>query len=290
MKIATLGPQGTYSEEAARYYHRLHYADEPLEIVFTTVNRSLWLVQNRQADLAIVPVENMIDGLIGSTFDALIEYQDFVKVCDEIHLPIAHVLATKPETDWKRIKKILSHPSPLNQCQNRLEQMFPEAELIPVLSTAEATETVLKDDTDSSAAICNRSNAESKKMKIFEGQIQDYAVNETRFLVCALQDGVVTGNDLTLMVVRYGTNQPGQLFQTTKHLADAGVDLTFVQSRPYKIKPQDYLLIFEFIGHKSDHHVEQALKNIELQVRQSDGWKKILGSFPRRERINHHGD
>jgi prephenate dehydratase len=285
MKIATLGPQGTYAEQASIIFaKRLGLRRDEVEIHFTTVNNSLRMVQNLQADYAVIPAENMIDGIIGSSFDALIEFQDFVKVCDEVHLWISHVLASGPKVNWEKIDTIYSHPSPLNQCQNHLEELFPNARLIPVQSTTEAAKIVLNDPESRSAAICSRVNAISHQMTIFEEEIQDYTSNETRFLVCALKDGIPSGNDLTLLAVRYGSNQPGQLFQTTKFLADAGVDLTFIHSRPYKVKPQEYVLIFEFVGHKSLPNIESALKNIEMQVRCTDGWKKILGSYPRRER------
>jgi prephenate dehydratase len=285
LKIAILGPQGTYSEQAAlRFAKRLKIPSEKTELIYTNVQNSLRLVQNLQTDYAVVPVENMIDGLIGSTFDTLIEFQDFVKVCDEIHLPISHILAAPPGFDWSKLERIYSHPSPLNQCQNRLGELFPKADLIPLLSTAEAAQNVLHDPMMKSAAICSMETANVNNMSIFAQEIQDYAFNETRFLVCALKDGEPTGNDRTMLAVRFGSNQPGQLFQTAKFFADAKIDLTFIQSRPYKIKPQEYVIIFEFNGHKSALEIETALKNIELLVRASDGWKKILGSYPKRER------
>jgi prephenate dehydratase len=285
LKITTLGPKGTYSEQASLLFaRRMGVKPEKVQLEFTTTNLSLRLVQNRKVDYAVVPAENMIDGLIGSTFDALIEYQDFVKVCDEVHLPFSHVLAAHPESSWENIQCIYSHPTALNQCQNHLAELFPHASLIPVLSTAEAASMVLNNPAHNTAAICSPTAAQEKKMMIYNGDIQDYATNETRFLVCALTDNAPSGNDRTLLAVRYGANRPGQLYLTTKHFADAGIDLTCIQSRPYKIKPQEYVLIFELVGHKSTPQVEMALKNIELQVRTLDGWKKILGSFPKRER------
>lgn len=285
LKITTLGPKGTYSEQASLLFaKRIGVKPEKVQMEFSTTNLSLRLVQNRMVDYAVIPAENMIDGLIGTTFDALIEYQDFVKVCDEVHLPFTHVLATHPEGSWEQIKFIYSHPTALNQCQNHLAELFSKAGLISVLSTAEAAKIVLNRDDRLAAAICSPVVAKENKMLIFNGDIQDYTVNETRFLVCALTDNAPTGNDRTLLAVRYGVNYPGQLFQTAKFFADTGVDLSCIQSRPYKIKPQEYVLIFELVGHKSNPQVEVALKNIELQVRALDGWKKILGSFPKRER------
>lgn len=290
LKIATLGPQGTYSEQATLLFaKRIAPLTSETEIIFTTINNSLRLVQNNLADFAVVPVENMIDGLIGTTFDALIEFQDFVKVCDEIHLPISHSLGAAPGANWDQIQKIFSHPSALNQCQNHLEELFPEASLIPVMSTAEAATRVLQDQALQTAAICSRAAIQANGLVCFPGEIQDYNLNETRFLVCSLTDSAPSGNDRTLLAVRYGENRPGQLYQTAKYLADAKVDLSFVQSRPYKVKPQEYVLIYEFNGHKSQPEIQTALRNIELQVRNSGGWKKILGSYPKREREQNNG-
>jgi chorismate mutase/prephenate dehydratase len=285
LKITTLGPQGTYSEQAALIFANL-YRNEPgvPAIQFTSINNSLRLVQNRQADFAVIPAENMVDGLIGASFDALIEFQDFVKVCDEIHLPINHVLAAPAGVAWDKVRTIYSHPSALNQCQQQLENFFPSTNLIPVVSTAVAAQAVCNDLEQISAAICSREMANNNNMQIYEREIQDYSYNETRFLVCALNDSPPSGNDRTLLAVRYGSNKPGQLFETAKHFAENGIDLTFVQSRPYKVKPQEYVLIFEFVGHKSDPSVEAGLRDIELQVRASNGWKKVLGSFPKREK------
>jgi prephenate dehydratase len=290
LKIATLGPKGTYSEQAAlSFANRISPSISNVEIIFTTINNSLRLVQNNQVDYAVVPAENTIDGLIGSTFDALIEFQDFVKVCDEISLTIKHSLGAAPGVNWNNIQLIYSHPSALNQCQNHLEELFPEATLIPLISTAEAADRVLRDQSLTTAAICSPASVQAYGLITYPGEIQDYLFNETRFLACSLTDSAPTGNDRTLLAIRYGENRPGQLYQTAKYLAEAQVDLTFIQSRPYKVKPQEYVLIYEFNGHKSKPEIQVALRNIELQVRNSGGWKKILGSYPKRERKDTNG-
>lgn len=283
MKIATLGPQGTYSESAVELLAQRYHSLNP-EIIFTTINNALKLVQNKQVDFAVLPVENVIDGFIGSSFDALWEYGDWVKVYDEVHLPITHILAGKPGIDWAEVSKIYSHPSALNQCQHQLAEFFPKADLIALNSTAEAAQRVIHDADPNSAAVCNRKILKNQQLIAFGEKIQDYEYNETRFLVCSLQASQPTGNDRTLLAVRYGINRSGQLYQTAKHFADQGVDLTFVQSRPSKLKPQEYIIFFEFIGHQSDKNVEAALKAIELQVTQTNGWHKVLGSYPQIER------
>jgi len=288
MRIVTLGPKGTYSEEAAILYQQQSRGEtDSAEIAFYNIHRCLLEVESFKADYAILPAENMVDGIIGLTFDTLIEYHDFVKVCDEVHVEINHVLANKTGKREK-IKEILSHPSALNQCARNLSSNYKDIPQIPILSTAEAAR---KSSTEeSTAAICSAQTAVKYGLKIIEANLADYSNNVTRFFVCALTDSPPTGNDRTLLAVRFGENRPGQLHKITGLLAKEHIDLTFIQSRPYKVRPQQYVLIFEMIGHKSDPRLKKAFLEIEQVVRETEGWKKVLGSYPHRERKVHHDD
>lgn len=282
MRIVTLGPKGTFSEEAALLYQRqVGNRVEKDSIKFFSILNCLQELESFRADRAILPAENMVDGIIGSTFDALIEYHDFVKVCDETHVEITHVLANKTGSA-KDIEQILSHPSALNQCAHNLVVHFPEIPQVPALSTAEAAVKAAEDET--AAAICSFRTAKEYGLKVVRDRLGDYPNNVTRFFVCGLTDSPPSGNDRTLLAVRFGENHPGQLHRITGFFAESSIDLTFVQSRPYKIRPQQYVLIFEMIGHKSDPRLKKAFNQIEQEVRQSEGWKKVLGSFPYRER------
>ncbi len=281
MKIATLGPRGTYSEQASRIYAQRLAIDSP-EIEFTTVDRSLRYVETRLANVAIVPVENMVDGVIGSTLDAIIEHHDFVKVCDEVNVKISHVLATAIDTSLSEIECIYSHSSALNQCSSRLSHLIPKAKLIPVGSTSEAAKYVKENGKGKHAAICSREAALEYNLKILNNDIQDYSNNMTRFMVCALTDSPYTGRDKTLMAIKPGKDRPGILYGLLKELAVRNVNMTFIQSRPYKIRPNEYVFVVEITGHKTEPHIEAALCDIEKQIRESDGWKKILGSYPYR--------
>lgn len=282
MKIVTLGPKGTYSEEAALLYQEQATGQtKPDEIGFFNIHQCLLEVESFRADRAVLPAENMVDGIIGLTFDTLIEYHDFVKVCDEVHVGIDHVLANKTG-DPTKIRQILSHPSALNQCARQLSTEFPEIPQIHVLSTAEAAQRATEDQ--ECAAICASHTAAEYGLEIIKPNFADYPNNVTRFFVCALTDSPPSGNDRTLLAVRFGENRPGQLHKITGILAEEDIDLTFIQSRPYKVRPQQYVLIFEMIGHKSDPGLKKAFLQIEQVVRETEGWKKVLGSYPHRER------
>lgn len=280
MRLITLGPQGTFSEEAAKRFYVRAQSDSPLTLNYATIPGCLQGVKRFQADYAVLPAENMVDGIIGTTFDALIDFHDSIKVCDELHLSVQLVLAAAPGVNLSDVRVVLSHPSPLSQCGNNLTKLVPGVIQQPTESTAAAAETV-KSRTDS-VAICSPDTAEKYGLTVLQDSLADYPQNETRFLVCALADSPPTGDDRTLLAVRFGANHPGQLHQITGILADRGIDLSFVQSRPYKVRPQDYVLLFELVGHKNDPQVEKGLALIEQLVRKTDGWKIILGSFPHR--------
>lgn len=282
MKLVTLGPKGTFSEEAALLFYRRFPMEINPFISFASIPGCLREVERFEADRAIVPAENMVDGIIGTTFDALIDYHDSIKVCDEIHLPVELVLAGDPESDLDKIRTVLSHPSPLSQCVNNLTKVLPKAVHEPVESTSAAAAAVR--DNESKAAICSPKTAKENGLKVLQAVICDFPQNETRFLVCGLSDAPPTGDDRTLLAIRFGTNYPGQLHAITGIFSKRSIDLSFVQSRPNKIRPQDYVLLFELIGHRNTPIIEEALKEIEMLVRKTDGWKKVLGSFPHREK------
>jgi prephenate dehydratase len=282
MKLVTLGPKGTFSEAAAVLFHRRLSVEIEPNIKFATIPGCLREVERFAADRAVVPAENMVDGIIGTTFDALIDYHDSIKVCDEIHLPVELVLAGDPKIERDQIQFVLSHPSPLSQCVNNLTKLLPMAIHEPVESTSAAAAAVR--GSQNKAAICSPKTAKENGLKVLYPSICDFAQNETRFLVCGLSDAPPTGDDRTLLAVRFGVNHPGQLHAITGIFAKRSIDLSFVQSRPNKIRPQDYVLLFELVGHRNTPIVEEALREIEMLVRQTDGWKKVLGSFPHREK------
>ncbi|NLC54109.1 MAG: ACT domain-containing protein [Firmicutes bacterium] len=282
MQIVTLGPKGTFSEEAALIYQkRISGQTAPENIRFSNIFDCLQAVESYQADRAVLPAENMVDGIIGLTFDALIEFHDFIKVNDEVHVNIKYVLAGQMDQP-KKVKTIVSHPSALNQCAQNLERLFPSIMPVPVASTAEAA--VKATEETGVAALCSPRTAQEYGLNILHENLADYPDNETRFFVCGLTDHAPTGNDRTLLAVRFGANRPGQLYEITGFFADNGVDLAFVQSRPYKVRPQEYVLLFEMVGHKSEPGLKRALHQIEQKIRQTNGWKKVLGSYPRRKK------
>lgn len=282
MRIITLGPKGTFSEEAALIYQKRICGQIDRESIdFSSLPDCFGKVKASLADRAVLPAENMVDGIIGLTFDLLLDYHNFIKVCDEVHVIIRHVLAGKMSLPTD-IKEILSHPSALNQCAYNLSAGFSGIPQTPVLSTAEAAYRAAKEQ--GIAAVCSPRTARQYGLKIIQDNLGDYKENQTRFLVCSKTDSPPTGNDRTLLAVRFGINYPGQLNEITKYFLANQIDLTFVQSRPYKLKPEEYILLFEMIGHQSEVRFKETFCKIEEYLQKTGGWKRVLGSYPRREK------
>ncbi|MGQ9780067.1 MAG: prephenate dehydratase, partial [Bacillota bacterium] len=240
-------------------------------------------VADGKAEAAGLPAENIIDGLIGSTFDALIEFKESIRVFDEISLRILHVLAAREKIPEDAIRWVYSHPSALNQCARVLSAIAPAAQFIPVGSTAEAAWRVAQDARPDVAAICSEEAAAAQNLCVLRPWIGDDPLNQTRFLICGRKESAPTGDDLTLIAVHYGRNEPGQLYRTAGAFAVRGLDLTSVHSRPYRRRPRQYVLLFEVCGHRADEKVAAALAEIEEQVRETGGWVVVLGSYPRRD-------
>jgi len=279
--LATLGPAGTYSEVATRKYAMAAGLPEA-KIVFGPVEQCLAMAEEGVAAAAVLPAENLVDGLIGATFDALIEHDGAILAFDEVHLAITHVLAASGGRPDAAIARVFSHPSALNQCARNLAKAAPHAEVIPVGSTAEAAARIAQGGEPGWAAICSGEAASAYGLHVLYGDFGDYPGNQTRFLVCGCRESPPSGDDRSLVAVHYGLNRSGQLHRTAGAFAGHGVDLAAVHSRPSKARPREYVLLFELVGHHADPLVGRALGEIAIQVGETGGWWLVLGSYPRR--------
>ncbi len=277
--LATLGPAGTHSESAARIYGKTVGHPDPI-LIFGQINQCLSLIEQEQAKAAVLPAENLVDGLIGPTFDALLDCEPEVQIFAEVCLPIVHVLAAREITSARDLVRVYSHPSALNQCARNLAELAPRVQLIPVGSTAEAARLVDQNVQIGSAAVCSEEAAKNHNLSVISPDINDYPANRTRFLVCGRQRALPTGSDRTWIAVHYGRNAPGQLYRTAGAFARQDVDLTSVHSRPFRERPGSYILLFELCGHQEDEPIGRALRMIGADVEKTGGWFRVLGSHP----------
>ena len=264
--VASLGPKGTFSEEAAAK----HFGGQVPVTLFTSIDEVFRSVESGNIGYGVVPVENSTEGAVGRTLDLLLSTP--LKICGEVLLPVHQNLLSKGN-DISAVKRIFSHAQSLAQCNRWLAQNCPRAERIPVASNAEAARMVQADA--DSAAIAGRSAADYYGLPVLAGSIEDEPNNTTRFVVISRQDVAPSGQDKTSLVMST-RNVPGAIHELLTPLAKNGVSMTRLESRPSRTGLWEYVFFLDMEGHQSDENVAQALK----AMRELAAFLKILGSYP----------
>lgn len=274
MATAFLGPRGTFSEDAALSYCA---ADPDAELLaMTSIPALSAAVETGLAADAVVPIENSIEGSVSSSLDLLIHETD-LRIKAELVVPVRLFLITPPGAGLTDIKVVSSHPNPLGQSRRFLERILPKAEQVAALSTAAAVEEVVASGDVSRAAIGTESAAALFGGRILAHDIQDLQSNVTRFVVLAQTDAEPTGDDKTALALTVRENVPGALSEVLRPIAEEGIQLSKVESRPSKDRLFEYVFLLDLLGHRTDPAMTRALAAIEPVC----GMIKIFGSFPR---------
>jgi prephenate dehydratase len=268
VRVSYLGPAGTNTEVAAL---RAFPAAELLP--FTTIPAIARALLDGQADHAVVPLENSLQGTVTDTVDLLIE-QDGLAISGEIVLAIEHCLMAQPGTPLDAIEVIYSHPQSLGQCRHYLEARFPAVRTEAALSNAEAVAIAMK--TDRSAAIGPARAAEIYGAEIMQHGIQDSRVNKTRFVVLSHEGAAPTGHDKTSLAVAVAHDRPGTLVAVLHEFSDRQINVTRIESRPSGEELGVYIFLLDIEGHREDPIVAQALAS----VREQASFFKVFGSYP----------
>ena len=264
--VAYLGPQGTFSEEAAIRHFGGHAVLQPCPSIDAVFRQ----VEAAQAGYGVVPVENSTEGSIGRTHDLLLATP--LRICGEVLLPVHQCLMSR-SGKAARVTKILSHNQSLAQCHEWLNQRFGAARRVPVVSNAEAARLAARDAT--AAAIASRTAAVVYGLKIIARSIEDEPQNTTRFLVIAPHDAGPSGQDKTSLVMST-RNVPGAMHALLTPLAKHGVSMTRLESRPARTGRWEYLFYVDIEGHQHNVKVTRALKELGEKA----SFLKNLGSYP----------
>jgi prephenate dehydratase len=265
MIIGTLGPEGSFSEKAAKQWNgraELRYYDDILDTVDA-------LLRN-EVDCSIVPIENSLEGSITLTLDLLMEQE--LKIVGEVIVQVKHCLLSKGKL--ADLKILMSIPQALSQCKKYIKKNFKNIEVRSTLSTSQAAK--LASESKQIAAIASRESARIYGLEILEEDIQDANENFTRFIVIGRTAPPATGSDKTSIIVYLEKNRPGALYEILGEFANKGIDLTKIESRPTKKVLGDYLFYIDLKGHIKDTIIKDALENVKSKV----GMLKILGSYP----------
>lgn len=267
-RLGYLGPQGTYSEEAANLYN-----SNLEKVPYPTISEVFNALGSGEIDEGIVPLENSIEGTVNITLDLLVGPHD-LKITNEVVLDINHCLATRPGVGLKDITAIVSHPQAIAQCQHYLAKTLPGVDIMKVNSTAEAARIVAYNSL-TWAAIVNVKAAELNGLNVIANQVQDWPDNKTRFVVLGKNEVAQKKGCKTSMIASI-TDRPGGLYQILKEFALRNINLSKIESRPAKKSLGDYIFYIEMIGHSLEANVSDCLQAIQRQVASI----KLLGSYP----------
>jgi chorismate mutase/prephenate dehydratase len=267
LKVAFLGPEATFTHMAARTRFGLSARYVPA----ATVAGVFAEVDKGTADLGVVPIENSTEGVVNSTLDVLIDSE--LSITAEIATEVSHCLLTRSGT-LDGVQKIYSHPQALAQCRHWLSQNLPNVAQIEVASTALAAR--LTRDDPVAAAVASELAGQLYDLKIARKKIEDEVRNVTRFLVIGREPAPATGRDKTSILFSL-KDAAGVLFRVLQPLADAGLNLSRIESRPSRKKLWDYVFFIDVDGHMSEPGVQSALEALGSRCE----FVKVLGSYPR---------
>ena len=276
LRIAFLGPAGTFSHLAARETFGTLSDGVPVATisdVFATVERG-------DADHGLVPVENTTEGVVTQTLDALLDSN--LGICGETLLRISHQLMSRTG-NLEDVRQVASHPQPLAQCRTWLDRHVPAATRVQMPSTAAAA--ALARDDEEVAAIGSALVGELVDLRTIAPAIEDRRDNTTRFLVLGGDDPPPSGNDLTSIAYTVRKGESGALHRLLEPFASHAVNLTSIQARPLKGTPWEYVFFIDLEGHRSEERVSAA---IEAAARVANS-HRVLGSFPRTSRGRGNG-
>jgi chorismate mutase/prephenate dehydratase len=267
LKVAFLGPEGTYTHAAAVKHFGSQIESEPV----ANIEEVFRLVEAGGANFGVVPVENSSEGVINHTLDLFMKSS--LTISGEVELRIRHNLMTS-EQDISSIDRVYAHQQTLAQCRMWLDTNLPNAERIAVRSNAEAV--IMASEHDRTAAIAGNMAAELYSLPVMYADIEDEPDNTTRFVVIGKYKSPPSGADRTSLLV-FAHNKPGSLFSLLEPLAKRNISMSNIESRPSRRGVWEYVFFIDIDGHRDDQNVAEAIAEIE----KASAMVTVLGSYPR---------
>ncbi|KFE48388.1 MULTISPECIES: prephenate dehydratase [Pseudomonas] len=268
LKVAYLGPEGTFTQAAAMK----HFGHAVISLPMAAIDEVFREVVAGAVNFGVVPVENSTEGAVNHTLDSFLEH-DMV-ICGEVELRIHHHLLVGESTKTESITRIYSHAQSLAQCRKWLDAHYPNVERVAVASNAEAAKRVKGEW--NSAAIAGDMAAGLYGLTRLAEKIEDRPDNSTRFLIIGNQEVPPTGDDKTSIIVSM-SNKPGALHELLVPFHENGLDLTRIETRPSRSGKWTYVFFIDFVGHHKDPLVKAVLEKISSEAVAL----KVLGSYPK---------
>ena len=278
MRIAYLGPAGTFTEDALGEAIPAG-SFEPLRT--PTIPDAILAVERGEADRALVPIENSLEGSVRPTLDALAFEGDGVTIVGEHDYRVRVHLIAREDVALEDVEAVLSHPQPLAQCARFLRERLPGVELRSVSSTAAAVRMV-SESSRPWAALGARAAAELYECKPLLEGVEDQDDNVTRFVWIAPQGAEqgIAQNALawktSLVFSELGADHPGALVDALGEFSNRGINLTRIESRPLRQGLGRYMFFCDLEGKEDDPAVAEAIKELRKKAEST----RILGSYP----------
>lgn len=278
--MGVLGPRGTHSEAAGFY---LSEQMQDVELVMEPdIFDCLQAVEDGEVDMALVPVENSLEGVISITLDTLAGSSSLT-VTRELIWPVHNQLMAKCKPE--EVSRIYSHPQPISQCRNFLRQHYPQAEIIKTTSTARAAELVGEEPAFLGwAAICPARAGQLYGLTPLAREIQDNMANCTRFFLVEKQgeasEKTTVPEDVEqkmLVICQIDGSKSGALYEVLGEFARRGVNMTRIESRPARTVLGAYIFFFDL---EVDTCSPEVLLESLYEVGKKSIWLKKLGPFP----------
>mgnify|MGYP001941543235 CR=1 FL=1 len=267
LRVAFLGPEGTFTQQAA---HK-HFGHSAQNLPLPALRDVFREVQAGAAEYGVVPIENTTEGVVSHTVDLFRQFD--LKICGEVEVPVHLHLLMKKGADPSQITRIVSHQQSLAQCRSWLDRKYPQIEKVSVSSNAEAARLVANSQDKGCMAIAGDMAAEQYELVSVVRNVEDNPDNSTRFLIIGTQDVGPSGDDKSSILVSVA-NKPGALYQLLEPFYQHNISLTRVESRCNR---QHSIFYIDFAGHYADVAVQAVLN----QLQQVSTELKLLGSYPR---------
>jgi chorismate mutase/prephenate dehydratase len=264
--VACFGPPGSFTHQAAvkSFGPDAHYLAAPV------IDEVFSLVEEEKAVSGVVPVENSNEGAVTSTLDLLVDSP--LLIAGELFLPIRLLLLSREES-LAAVRTVYSHPQALGQSREWLRRHLPQARLAEEKSTSEAAAHAALEK--GAAAVAGELAGRLYGLRALAEGVEDRGENVTRFLILSREPAPATGDDKTSVVLSV-PHKPGALHAMLRPLAEGGVNMSRIESRPSKKKAWDYLFFIDFAGHRDEPAAARALG----ELRNEALFLKVLGSYP----------
>jgi chorismate mutase/prephenate dehydratase len=266
LEVAFLGPEGTFTQAAALK----HFGHAMRSVPLGSIPDVFREVESGSANFGVVPVENSTEGVISHTLDMFM--RSTLRICGEVTLRIHHQLLGRMD-GLEQIKRVYSHQQSLAQCRGWLDLNLPHAERISVGSNAEAARLAAAEA--GAAAIAGETAAEIYVLDKLAGNIEDEPNNTTRFLVIGPRDAQPSGKDKTTLLLA-SRNEAGGLHALLTPLAEHGISMSRIESRPSRTTLWEYVFFIDVEGHREQPEILSAFSELKKQSRLF----KVLGSYP----------